>query len=135
MSNSKKAKPIGYDASTLKTLLKETFDEEITPSLISRVERHEKVLYGNGKPGMVAEVTLLSERLKTFTTHISAEMRTVVEHVKALTEWKQNLNIKTAIIGGVASFVSLALGSLLTFIVTQYEKLAKLIDIVVENGP
>jgi hypothetical protein len=107
--------------------LAKVIDQTVVPQLISKLNTHHKVLYGNGKPGLLTELAVfkqqVSDQIAQVTKEISGEegVTTRLTRIEAwqseMSTWKNGVVLK---VGMVCGFFA-GLGSLAGILLDRVE--------------
>ncbi len=109
-----------HSDSDLRALIREALNDSILGETFSRVERHESVLMGNGKPGLVVRFEVLQEQISNDLTNVNVALTEIKEELKPLITWKSEMATRIAVIVAASSTVSAIIGGVGGFLVFYF---------------
>ncbi len=83
----------------------------------ARAETHDKILFGDGRDGLVSDVEHLKLNTQATLTSINLTLTELKSQLGPLIEWKSGIVVKVAVIIVGASTVSAVLGAMFTLII------------------
>jgi hypothetical protein len=98
---------------TLSNFNIKVFDEDT--GIITKVEEHDKLFKGNGKPGLIKEISNITSEFDKFKSILS------IEDFKKLNSEFSNLKVKIYTIAGIIGFISGILGWVIPIIIMYYK--------------
>lgn len=112
-----------HSEADLRAIVKDALNDTILSETYSRVERHESILMGNGKPGLVVRFEVMQEQLSSDLSNVNEALLGIKEELKPLVEFKNQMTTRIAVIVAASSTISAIIGGVITFLVFFFQNI------------
>ena len=95
----------------------------------ARAETHDRILFGDGRDGLVQDVEALKMNTQATLTSINLALNGLKAQLTPLIEWKSSIVVKVAVIVAFASTISAIVGAVVAFLVSWKPLISTLLKV------
>lgn len=116
---------------SIASIVKQAIEESTLAEKASMVERHDHILFGNGKPGLLTRFDVMESQMDNTYDRIFKELADIKAQITPLVEWRNTVTIRVAAMIAAASTVSTMVGVGLSWFFFFSEKIHPVVSAAV----